>query len=566
MPTPARHSIQRQTVWLDTPEQPPSFGLQDRMSAYCRNQLPAVLETLFDRLSDADTTLRIDQLTIDAGNLSLAKLEDELTQRITQQVELAFQQVSEQAETTPANSVGVDAGLITGPIERVSHQERMAQQIRHFLHYGRLPIWADTRDFAQLDQWLTTASAASFRRELVELLHTRPELISRLIHHSTDQALVSLVFDTVNHSTETSHEALSAAIGLLLTATQELSQLPVQVLRERYWQESLKATAAKKSLTSSLIAFQKTLYHSESPGLFFSRLRQLIEHRFRKDDSTAADLLLQTLTKLIGTSTNKEPFPNNTLQRNEPTNGTENEQKNPKSKPGNSDPPALSADQLSEKTAGEDQGIAHSSSGMPPVSENPLSTHQASTLPEKAGHSSDQTSRNQTPDETGLFVSLAGIVLLHPFLTPLFSEMGLVVNREWADETAATKGVQMLAYLATGLDYCPEYEMTLPKLLCGLPFDALVSPYLDLTDTDRQNATELLQAVIGHWPALGTVSVDGLREAFLQREGKLTRSDAGWQLTVERKTIDILMNKFPWGFSAIKLPFMTDLLLVDWAY
>ncbi|AUD04881.1 contractile injection system tape measure protein [Spirosoma pollinicola] len=558
MPTPVRHSIQRQTVWLDTPGQPPSFGLQDRVSAYCRNQLPAVLETLFDRLSNADTTLRIDQLTIDAGNLSLAKLEDELTQRITQQVELAFQQVVEQAETTPANSIGVDAGLITGPIERVSRQERMAQQIRYFLLYGRLPIWADTRDFGQLDQWLTTASAASFRRELVELLYNRPELASRLIHHSTNQALVSLAFDTDNHSTETSHEALSIAIGLLLIATQELSQLPVQILRERYWQGFLTATAAKKSLTSSLITFQKTLFPSESPSLFFGRLRQIIEHRFGKDESTSVDLLLQTLTKLIETSTTTGPFSNNTIQRNE--------KKGPKSKPDQSDPPALSTDQLSEKTASEDPDLTDSPSGLPPVSENQLTSHQASTLPAKAGHSSNQTSRNQAPGEAALFVSLAGIVLLHPFLTPLFSEMGLVVNRQWTDETAATKGAQMLAYLATGLDYCPEYEMTLPKLLCGVPFDALVSPHLDLTGTDRLNATELLHAVIGHWPALGTVSADGLREAFLQREGKLTRSDAGWQLTVERKTIDILMNKFPWGFSAIKLPFMPDLLLVDWAY
>jgi hypothetical protein len=92
----------------------------------------------------------------------------------------------------------------------------------------------------------------------------------------------------------------------------------------------------------------------------------------------------------------------------------------------------------------------------------------------------------------------------------------------------------------------------------------MVSPRLMMTDVDRQLAHELLGAVIEHWEALGTISPEGLREAFLQREGKLVSTDAGWRLTVERKTLDILLTRIPWGFLTIKLPWMTSLLFVDW--
>ncbi|WP_373396428.1 contractile injection system tape measure protein [Algoriphagus halophilus] len=59
-------------------------------------------------------------------------------------------------------------------------------------------------------------------------------------------------------------------------------------------------------------------------------------------------------------------------------------------------------------------------------------------------------------------------------------------------------------------------------------------------------------------------SVDGLRETFLQRDGKISRVENGWKLKVERKTVDIQMNKLPWGIGMIKLPWMNEMMFVDW--
>jgi len=73
-----------------------------------------------------------------------------------------------------------------------------------------------------------------------------------------------------------------------------------------------------------------------------------------------------------------------------------------------------------------------------------------------------------------------------------------------------------------------------------------------------------LIAVINHWEVLKNTSADGLREAFLQRRGKLSRVDGGWLMQVEQRAIDVLLNKLPWGISIIKLPWMNEMLFVEW--
>jgi hypothetical protein len=50
----------------------------------------------------------------------------------------------------------------------------------------------------------------------------------------------------------------------------------------------------------------------------------------------------------------------------------------------------------------------------------------------------------------------------------------------------------------------------------------------------------------------------------LQRAGKLSRVDDGWLLQIEQKGVDVLLSYLPWGIGLIKLPWMTELLYVEW--
>lgn len=166
--------------------------------------------------------------------------------------------------------------------------------------------------------------------------------------------------------------------------------------------------------------------------------------------------------------------------------------------------------------------------------------------------------------ESTQFIKNAGLVLLHPFLLRLFQKLKLLEDTNFKDFNCHSKAVLLLQFLATGKEIIPEYEMQLPKFLCGMPANLPIDHIIRLSRTEKEESYQLLEAVIENWGALGTTSPEGLREGFLVRDGKLMKNDSGWKLIVESKTIDILLDKLPWGMSVIKLPWMEDYLKVTW--
>jgi len=110
------------------------------------------------------------------------------------------------------------------------------------------------------------------------------------------------------------------------------------------------------------------------------------------------------------------------------------------------------------------------------------------------------------------------MTLLHPFLPRLFQRLGVASEDRILQPMRA---MALLHFLATGVHEPREYELTVPKLLCGVPLDQPLESLFELTEQDERESVDLLQAVIQHWDALGNTSVDGLRGTFLTRDGKL---------------------------------------------
>src|SRR5690606_37045459 len=106
--------------------------------------------------------------------------------------------------------------------------------------------------------------------------------------------------------------------------------------------------------------------------------------------------------------------------------------------------------------------------------------------------------------------------------------------------------------------------LPLNKILCGLTPEHFVDVTNVPSATVKQEALAMLEAVVGHWKALKNTRVDGLRETFLRRTGNLQRNADGWTLQVEAKSLDILLNRLPWGISVVKLPWNRGLLNVSW--
>ena len=97
-------------------------------------------------------------------------------------------------------------------------------------------------------------------------------------------------------------------------------------------------------------------------------------------------------------------------------------------------------------------------------------------------------------------------------------------------------------------------------------WEEVIDTSIVLNETHIQTATELMEAVIKHWNAIGKTSLDGLREGFINRQGKISNRKNGWLITVEKKAQDVLLARLPWGYSMIQFPWFKNAMIhVDWA-
>jgi hypothetical protein len=85
-----------------------------------------------------------------------------------------------------------------------------------------------------------------------------------------------------------------------------------------------------------------------------------------------------------------------------------------------------------------------------------------------------------------------------------------------------------------------------------------------LTEQIKEEAIVLLKEVVKNWPALKNTSPDGLRQMFIQRNGKLIQKEDNTKLIVERKAQDVLLEKLNWNISMIKLPWFSKILFTEW--
>lgn len=160
----------------------------------------------------------------------------------------------------------------------------------------------------------------------------------------------------------------------------------------------------------------------------------------------------------------------------------------------------------------------------------------------------------------------AGIVLLNSYIPMLFERLGLIKNQTFTDEENQMKAVHYLQHLVTGLSHTEEFYLPLNKVLCGIPINKSVSSGIDISPAEQELMSGLLKAAIDYWPSIGKSSVDGFRGNWLVRDGLLIEQEERWELQVEKRAYDILINKSPFAFSIIKYRWMDKPLHVNWPF
>jgi hypothetical protein len=166
-----------------------------------------------------------------------------------------------------------------------------------------------------------------------------------------------------------------------------------------------------------------------------------------------------------------------------------------------------------------------------------------------------------------IYINNAGLVLTGPFLPHLFQTLNMFSpddGTRWRDAATVSRAVHLLQYLVNGRTDTPEPLLVLNKILCGVPVATPIEKAIELTDWERQTCERLLKAMIANWKIIEHTSIAGLRETFLQREGRLEHTADDWKLKVQRKTVDVLVDQIPWSIAIVYHRWMPQPLYVNW--
>ncbi len=165
-----------------------------------------------------------------------------------------------------------------------------------------------------------------------------------------------------------------------------------------------------------------------------------------------------------------------------------------------------------------------------------------------------------------IYISNGGLVLLHPFLKTLFEQLNFCSSEGvWRDKIQQHKAILLTQFLIDGSDRFRESDLILNKILCGFAIEEIVNVKIKLSKKEKQKGIRLLEAVKSHWKVMSTSSIEALQQTFLQREAKLTRlPNHEYELWIEEKGVDILLDQLPWGLGTIQTSWMENYLICHW--
>ncbi len=497
------HIIEQQFLEVTFTDRREGMGLQDQLATIYKEKVLPLLETVLNDHDLANHTIQIDEITIDAGILSSKNWEQELVERSVQQFKAILQKKL----------------LSTWPRQGPQHapspptEEGVQWMPEAIFHYNRFIAFVSTGTMAVSDN-----------------RHTIQQTITVLLDHKADwqtaanrAVLLRLLFID-----QLALERLIRQCGdILEEIIHWLYERPIQQAPFYAKLSAIPDGYARRLWMSSLVLIKKAEQQSTLMGALphsapVCLLQVLIANN--KEQIALQDIIEELnpqVGKLLTASSESQVA------------------KAKKEEPSRSDAENVKDEQEQERSTEVKKA--------------------------KIGEESAGVKKVALQEGTAFHLYNAGLIILHPFLPTFFSKTGLLdPEQKWINTAAHQRAVLLTQWLVTGEEKMPEFYLPLNKLLCGYPMTATLDDHLTLTAQEQQEATALLSSVIEHWGALKNTGFEALRISFLQRAGKLTHAEMGWQLVAEQKTFDILMQSLPWAIGRIKTPWMQEWLLTDW--
>ena len=525
-------------------------SLQESITNYCANNFEKDLEKQLKHYRNEHT--KIDRIALDLGTISAIdwemRLREKLENALQKQLVALFHSKTDNLKksnnykekedhTQPLLHKKQMVETLKRPETRYKHSSQVIfKAFCFFLEKGYLPWWYSANVSNAIEHLCNYKLNPDEIAPLIKLLKSNAKTLIRFLNTVPENKIASILYlkgtkKNIANKEIAIHNALLHSIA---------PSLDKKIFRHMFWKtlvthfETVQPIQSK-AITHFLIAFlsqehlQRNIASKAAEKKIFSRFTKSIQNLWPKANIDII-LIKRTLNVLNDDSKNEAIANSNTTSSKLLNNIT------------------------SETNNGLQTIKQHDHFNTTPLTSKMLS------LKENKGVSESRKKEEQE----GVFVVNAGIILVHPLLPVFFTNLNLLKNGQWVNTEAQTKAVHLLAYLCTGFKSYKEENCLLFKQLCGLEWEALIYLDQELSTIEQDECKALLKAVLKHWKALKNTSIDGLREGFIQRSGKLYRDDTGWQLHIEQKAQDILLEHLPWGLGIIKLPWVDWLLRITW--
>ena len=165
---------------------------------------------------------------------------------------------------------------------------------------------------------------------------------------------------------------------------------------------------------------------------------------------------------------------------------------------------------------------------------------------------------------TSLYINNAGLILVWPYLQQFFSKLNLMDSGKFNSLEAQNRATLLMHYMVYSETPTNEHQLILNKILCGVDLETFVNIEESILPSEKEMINSMLKALIMNWTALGSTTVEGLRESFLSRNGHVIIQDEKIKLTVEKKSFDVLLQQLPWNISIVKNQWMKKPIETLW--
>jgi hypothetical protein len=605
-----KHIIKRQLIELTVPRAAEAQRLQDEVSRIYRQRIVPLIDQYCTELSDPDRLHRIESLVLDVGAVDVQRLEADLVAKVSATLRPAL------AARLGEQEHGAGQGS-----KAISQLELFAL----FARTGSLPWWADASQPRLLEdglQYLIQHTPEPLWRLLRELAREQRPL-QRIVNHIPDALLAALAGSLAPAiQASLAHEYL-ALIELLQTTQAAAGRTPAQLRRSvwrnilhvagqagpqynaagPFYQAVLRRVAAELGTTyASLLADIQQIAQADQEriGSAIKGLLEALDQEQPGAEITAEAALTQRLTELAAAE-RLLASEWAALQALDPQitvaiwsellaalSALENDKSSsvalpretaehilrrlwPQNLPATASHDALTAllQLIADGPISQEllEALLRSKPAQQDLTAEGLTQMLGMAVNAEHAESpavADTTLDLRFSDADELYIGNAGLVILWPFLGNFFARLGLLEGQRFKDIAAQQRAVGLLQYIATQDLSFPEYLLPLNKVLCGLELTEVFDFGPPLLDSEAEECSDLLRAVIAQAPILRNMSPAGFCGTFLLRQAVLSARDGAWLLRVERETFDIVLDRFPWSWEWVRLPWMAAPLRVEW--